>query len=599
MKTYLYKVFNITALLLFISASFAFGQITSSSSSGRNDSKTQQAEQAERIVNKLTNDSGILFKEGLTALSDNRRSIAGEKFDKSIEVFLMSGVDVQRNQKLRECYNQLIETVYRIEFPADNQLPQIRSLSATCSWDIRNETADNIAKLVRTQPTETTNAELVAATVGNENQPVETQVGFNEQKFEVSPLDDLAKLELTQDEVNVDTPEAQQQYQYAVYAVANKSLGFSFQMHPMVQQFVNYYRGRGRGTMETGLYRSGMFMRMARRIFREEGVPENVAWLGQVESAWKPSALSWASASGLWQFIPGTGVRFGLRRTAYVDERNGFEGATRASAKYLKFLANRYGGNWELAMAAYNSGEGNVDRAIRRAGAANFWVAYPYLPQETRNYVPNILATILIANSPNQYGFGHIRPAPQLMYDQIRVPASTSLGLLAQASDTTTEYLRYLNPELRTNMSPPEPYIIRVPPGKANDVVALFRRLPAASRNTAAVTKSTVGESWQNISNRTGISVEDLMAANPNMPVPRGKVFVPQKGNGVNNIVYSRPTNASAVAASVKVVKAKSGDSLTKIAEREGVSLVELAKFNGLLTTSTLPIGREIKIPSN
>ncbi len=127
-------------------------------------------------------------------------------------------------------------------------------------------------------------------------------------------------------------------------------------------------------------------------------------------------------------------------------------------------------------MAAYNSGEGNVDRAIRRAGAANFWVAYPYLPQETRNYVPNILATILIANSPNQYGFGHIRPAPQLMYDQIRVPASTSLGLLAQASDTTTEYLRYLNPELRTNMSPPEPYIVRVPPGKANEVVALFQK---------------------------------------------------------------------------------------------------------------------------
>ncbi|MEP7039714.1 MAG: lytic transglycosylase domain-containing protein, partial [Acidobacteriota bacterium] len=383
MKTYLYKVFNITALLIFISASFADGQITSSSSGGRNDSKTQQAEQAERIVNKLTNDSGILFKEGLTALSDNRRSIAGEKFDKSIEVFLMSGVDVQRNQKLRECYNQLIETVYRIEFPADNQLPQVRSLSATCSWDIKNETADNIAKLVRTQPNEPTNSELATAMNKNESQAAQMQVGFNEQKFEASPLDDLAKVELTPDEINIDTPEAQQQYQYAVYAVANKSLGFSFQMHPLVQQWVNYYKGRARATMETGLYRSGMFMRMARRIFREEGVPENVAWLAQVESSWKPSALSWASASGLWQFIPGTGARFGLRRTAYVDERNSFEEATRASAKYLKFLANRYGGNWELAMAAYNSGEGNVDRAIRRAGVANFWIAYPYLPQET------------------------------------------------------------------------------------------------------------------------------------------------------------------------------------------------------------------------
>ena len=156
MKTRLFKVFNITAILTFISASFAFGQITSSSSSGRNDTKTPEAQQAERTVNDLTGKSGILFKEGLTALEDNRRSIAGEKFDKSIEVFLMSGVDVQRNQKLRECYNQLIETVYRIEFPSDNQLPQVRSLSATCSWDIKNETADNIAKLVKTQPANAT-----------------------------------------------------------------------------------------------------------------------------------------------------------------------------------------------------------------------------------------------------------------------------------------------------------------------------------------------------------------------------------------------------------------------------------------------------------
>ena len=126
-------------------------------------------------------------------------------------------------------------------------------------------------------------------------------------------------------------------------------------------------------------------------------------------------------------------------------------------------------------MAAYNSGEGNVDRAIRRAGVSNFWQAFPYLPQETRNYVPNILATILIANNPNQYGFGHVRPMPQLLYDQIRVPASTSLSLLAQASDTTVEYLRYLNPELRTNVSPPEPYIIRVPPGKARRAVCIVR----------------------------------------------------------------------------------------------------------------------------
>ena len=145
--------------------------------------------------------------------------------------------------------------------------------------------------------------------------------------------------------------------------------------------------------MEVGLYRSGMFMRMARRIFKEEGVPENVAWLGQVESAWKPRLSRQQRLRVCGNSSRERALDLVLQRTAYVDERNSFDEATRASARYLKFLANRYHGNWELAMAAYNSGEGNVDRAVRLAGAENFWLAFPYLPQETRNYVPNILAT--------------------------------------------------------------------------------------------------------------------------------------------------------------------------------------------------------------
>ena len=250
-------------------------------------------------------------------------------------------------------------------------------------------------------------------------------------------------------------------------------------------------------------------------------------------------------------------------------------------------------------MGAYNCGEGNVDKAIRRAGVANFWAAYPYLPQETRNYVPNILATILIANNPNQYGFGHVRPAPQLMYDQIRVPASTNLSILAQASDTTVEYLRYLNPELRTNMSPPEPYIVRVPPGKANEVVAVFRKLPKSNINTASITQTAAGESWQNIANRTGVPVEELIAANSGKTAPTGKVVVP-KGNNLQKTNYSRPTTPTPVVPTnnIRVVKAKTGDTVEKLAAREGVSAVEIAKYNGLLPGSILSAGREIKIPS-
>ena len=538
----------------------------------------------------------------MDALKAKRRSDSGAAFDKAVETFLMSTLDVQRDKSLQSCYNQLIETVYRIEFPNGSQAPQIRSLSATCGWrwnDADMKLADEVAALAKTlKPAASTVATTGSASSSSQTPP-EAMIGFNEQGFEPSPLDELSRLELTAEELQVENnPVAQQQYQYIQVAVANRSLGFSFQVHPMIQQYINYYRGRGRGTMEVGLYRSGMFMRMARRIFREEGIPENVAWLGQVESTWKPTALSWAAASGLWQFIPGTGARYGLRRTAHVDERNSFDEATRASARYLKFLANRYGGNWELAMAAYNCGEGNVDRAIRRAGVANFWAAYPYLPRETRNYVPNILATILIANSPAQYGFAHVRPAPPLQYDRIRVPPSTNLSILAQASDTSVQYIRYLNPHLRSNVSPPEPYIINIPPNKANEVVAVFKRVPAAQINNTALANSVKGETWQSISNRTGVSVAELLAANPGMKDPRGKVFVPVSANKINTISYTRPTNMPIIQGSgIKLVKAQAGDTVAKLASRNNADPTEVAKYNGLLPNSVLGAGREIKIP--
>lgn len=588
MKTAIYKGFSTSALIVLALASFVFGQ-------------TPEVEKTQAQVNKVLEDSGRHFRDGLTALKQNQRSGSGARFDKAVEVFLYSTLNIQKDQRLQSCYSQLIETIYLMEFPSDAKTPQLRTLSASCGWRWNDEDfklADSVASMLKPSAKSAKDSAVLAAAGKNGGPSIDSAVGFHSQEFEPSPLDELSKLELTTDEQDVESnPIAQAQYQYIQYAVANKSLGFSFQVHPMIQQYINYYRGRGRGTMEVGLYRSGMFMSMARRIFREEGVPENVAWLGQVESTWKPTALSWAAASGLWQFIPGTGARFGLRRTAQVDERNSFDEATRASARYLKFLFNRYG-NWELGMAAYNCGEGNVDRAIRRAGVTNFWAAYPYLPQETRNYVPNILATILIANNPTQYGFGHVRPAPPLRYDRIRVPGSTNLSILAQASDTSVQYIRYLNPHLRGNVTPPEPYIINVPAGKANDVVAVFKRIPASKINNTNLANSVTGETWQTVANRTGVSVADLMAANPGMKEPKGKVFVPVSGNRVATIAYSRPANQGGGSAKpAQIVRAQAGDTVAKLATRHNVDPVEVAKYNGLLPNSVLGAGREIKLP--
>ncbi len=597
MKASIYKVLSLTAIFSSLLTSSLVAQVTSSRSS--NETSTAEVAKAQDAVKRILDESGSAFREGLAAYLGDNRAAAGERFDRSIEVFLLSTLNIQREAKLQNCYNQLVETIYRIEFPADHQLPQVRSLAITCGWVIDNAMSDTIAlkaKAVNAKPM----GPILPNTLASNSTPDNRgpQVGFASQEFEPSPLDELSKLELTQEEKQIDTnPVAQQQYQYIQQAVANKSLGFSFQVHPMIQQFINYYRGRGQKTMETGLYRSGMFMRMARVIFKDEGLPENVAWLGQVESAWKPVAMSHMAASGLWQFIPGTGDRYGLKRNAYVDERNSLDEATRASARYLKFLFNRYG-NWELAMAGYNCGEGNVDKAIRRAGVKNFWAAYPYLPKETRDYVPNILAVILVANNPGEYGFGHVRPAAPLQYDRIRVPASTNLHVVAQAADVNVQYIRYLNPHFRSNMTPPEPYIVNVPRGKGDEVVALFRRMPATKLNNSNIANSAAGETWQNLANRTGVSVAELMAANPGMAVPKGRVFYPVKGNNVASTVDSRATNRPvSKAPAVNTVKAGFRDTISTIATRLNISPKELAQFNDLKVESPLHTGRELRVP--
>lgn len=546
---------------------------------------------SEKVADTL-NRSGNAFRSGLAFLASDDKVAAKREFDRATKVFIESGLRTNVTVRFADCRTLVEETVFRLEYPERGRVAEISKLFTVCGWGEPGDFAN-----IGTQKVGPYYADQTNASTPNE----QVKSGFISQGHDPSPLDELATLVLNEEEEDVDSPTARDQFRVLESAAVNRSLGFSFQAHPKVQQYINYYQGRGRQTMNIGLYRSGMFMRMARRIFREEGVPENVAWLGQVESAWKPLAMSWASAAGLWQFIPATGSRFGLRRTAYLDERNSFEAATRASARYLKFLANRYGGNWELAMAAYNTGEGNVDRAISRAGGVkNFWVIYPYLAQETRNYVPNILATIIIANNPAQYGFGHVKPAPPLTWDQIRVPALTNLALIAQASDTTVEYLRYLNPELRTNTTPPENYVVRVPPGRGDNVVAVFRNLPAGRSGSVALISSVRGESWQNVAERTGVSVDELRAANPGMGNPNGKVIVPAK-EPVVRTASLRTTSVEEEKKPVEgtTVTVKKGDNLSRIAKRHGVSIEQIVEANNLSSaTAPLKIGRTLIIPS-
>ncbi len=506
------------------------------------------------------------FKLGKLNLNDQKRQAAREEFDRAVDTVLESGMDVRSNPRLQRYYLELVERVYREEVPQGSPIPS----------------QQNGASFVN-----------VAQTDGQ--QPATAQVGFVEQKFEPSPLDELSKIVLNDKEANVSDKEVAEAEQ------VKNTLDFDFKLHPMVVGYINFYQGRGRGTMETGLRRSGQYMAMARKIFREEGVPEDIVWLGQVESTWRPTARSWAAASGLWQFIPGTGSRFGLRQSAYVDERNSFEKATHASAQYLKWLHNRFG-NWELAMAAYNTGEGNIDRAIARAGTADFWAIYPYIAQETRNYVPNILAVILIAKNPEKYGFRNVQRMTPLAYDTISVPSATSLGLVASLTDSSVDYIRSINPELRRDMTPPgEAYLLRVPPKRGHQLVALLKRIPPDRRSQMArVIQAAPGDTWEAVAPRAGVSAAALQQWNPGVDISKGGTLVVPAGGGFVRTLkpYERPTGGAVAGSSLVSYTAKGGETIAQVAARYSASVEEVVKVNGIAADAPLARGQQVKVPS-
>ena len=527
-----------------------------------------EVEQSEGRITQIIARAEDHFRKGKLNLEDNKREQAREEFDRAVDSILESGFDVRASQRLQTYYLELVERIYREEVPLQQQTAPIST--------------QLVAQNTQTQDS-------------TQKPAPPSQIGFRDQKFEPSPLDELSKLVLTPDEQKVDEKDL------LALEQAQKNVNFTFTLNPLIQQFINYYQGRNRSTMENGLRRSGQYMKLARKIFAEEGVPVDITWLGQVESAWKPKAMSWAAASGLWQFIPATGRTYGLRQNAYIDERNSYEQATRASARHLKDLAKRYNGNWELAMAAYNTGAGNIDRAISRAGTANFWMIYPYIAQETRNYVPNILAVILIAKNPEKYGFRGIKADAPMSYDVVQVPSATGLQLVADATDTNIDYIRSLNPELKRDITPRgDTYNVRIPAGRAKQFASLIQRIPPERRETARLISVAPGEDWQSVANRTGLNISQLQSWNTGVELKGAtKLVAPNSSVKLTKWVRATPAPTTAApAAGLDKVRARKGDTIASIAAARNLDANDVARLNGISVDTELRAGQEIKIPS-
>ena len=285
-----------------------------------------------------------------------------------------------------------------------------------------------------------------------------------------------------------------------------------------VAKTVEYFLNRGRAFFEDALVRSGLYRPLIEQIFREEELPLDLINLALVESAFKPQAVSRARARGIWQFIQGTGVRYGLKVTNDIDERSDPEKSTRAAAQYLKELYEMFG-DWNLVLAAYNWGEGNVRRLIERTGVNDFWKLADMprrMPAETRRHVPLILASAILSHNPEKYGFPTEFEKP-LSYDTVTVTKPVDLASVAKTLNTTAAELRRLNPALKGNRTPSRypDFALKVPAGSDPGLYALIEKLPEAKAVAVDGKHKVVqGDTLYDLARRYGVRLVDIQEAN-------------------------------------------------------------------------------------
>src|SRR5580692_3649248 len=349
-------------------------------------------------------------------------------------------------------------------------------------------------------------------------------------------------------------------------------------VNDVVVSYLNFFQTpRGRAIVENGLRRKGRYEEMIARVLREEGVPQDLIYLAQAESAFQPLALSRASARGIWQFMQWRGNEYGLKRTWWVDERMDPEKATRAAAQHLRDLYGLFG-DWYLAIAAYNCGPGNVQKGIERTGYADFWELYKrnVLPRETKNYVPIILALTLIAKDAPHYGISVERESP-MDSDMVKPGRAIDLRLVAETIDVNVDTLRSLNPALLRMATPDDPeFVLHLPKGSAGKFSAEIADIPADKWVSWRRHRVESGETLSSIAKKYRVTAAAIAEANDldrNEALDAGQKLI---------IPATKPAEES----KSKLVRyrVRRGDTIGGIADQFSVSAEDVRKWNGLKT---------------
>ncbi|MCU1295953.1 MAG: Lytic transglycosylase, catalytic [Acidobacteriaceae bacterium] len=413
---------------------------------------------------------------------------------------------------------------------------------------------------------------------GLELQALQQGDGFTEQKSEPAPIDEANEVTFPVDP-NIKA-------KAAVEVQATHS-DLPLMLTDPVASYINYFSTRGRGTLEHALERSGRYQAMIQRILKEEGVPQELIYLAQAESGFHPQALSRAGARGIWQFMASRAKGYGLERDWWVDDRQDPEKATRAAARHLKDLYNQFG-DWYLAMAAYNSGPGTVQSAVKRTGYADFWELYKrnVLPKETRNYVPIIVAVTIMAKNPEQYGLDTVVPEKPVPYDTVKINYPVDLRLVAECVDSPAESLQDLNPNLLRLTTPKDQaFELHLPQGTKDKYTSAIAAVPPEMRVWWRYHKVGPTDTLASIARAYRTTPRVIAQAN-DLEVsedlqPDSKLIIPvapgRQSSVDNSLSYSKRLTA---------YKVRKTDTVESVADNFGVPTTMVRRWNHLKGSS-------------